>query len=175
MPRSCPPQKTGHLRSNSGWPGLTSPCPPPPQVAATTPLTFPCISIRSVRVMLSSGSSSSPASELLILSGGAGATAAWKCVHAVAWLALARGAGEVLSQEPSSLSGPLTFYGDPRAGLAKLPENGDDAGRDWGACGQLASCATLDSSLNPSEPRSPHLEEGETKSYPQRVMRIKMS
>lgn len=52
------------------------------------PLTFPCISIRSVRVMLSSGSSSSPASELLILSGGAGATAAWECVHAVAQLAL---------------------------------------------------------------------------------------
>ena len=95
------PQETGYPRSDSPpqagqvLPHLslcpllshreaTSPphTPPPPR------LTFPCISIRSVRVMLSSGSSSSPASEPLILSGGAGAEAAWECVHTVAWLAL---------------------------------------------------------------------------------------
>lgn len=80
-------------------PGLASPSPlppPEPQGSPLTPhtptppprLTFPCISMRSVRVMLSSGSSSSPASEPLILSGGAGAEAAWEHVHTVAWPAL---------------------------------------------------------------------------------------
>lgn len=95
-----PPQREiGHLNSN--WvarPYLALPPHPilPPALAKSQqrPLTFPCISIRSVRVMLSSGSSSSPASELLILSGGAGATAAWGCVHAAARLALAGTAAE---------------------------------------------------------------------------------
>lgn len=86
------------------------------------PLTFPCISIRSVRVMLSSGSSSSPASELLILSGGAGATVAWECVHAVAQLALDRAAEKSLRGALVTL--PLLLHGDPRARPPKLKEKG---------------------------------------------------
>lgn len=85
VPGSAPPvTRAGkqHRDQTCAAPGLCQP----------HPLTFPCINIRSVRVMLSSGSSSSPASELLILSGGAGATAAWECVHAVAQLALDRAA-----------------------------------------------------------------------------------
>lgn len=108
LPTSCKQDKNCH-QTGTVAPGL-APCPPAsrgsledsllPSLPAQNQgpcllchwpaptLTFPCISIRSVRVMLSSGSSSSPASEPLILSGGAGATAAWESVHAAAWLAL---------------------------------------------------------------------------------------
>ena len=127
------PQETGYPRSDSppqaGQLLLHLPlCPLLSHREAPSPhphrLTFPCISIRSVRVMLSSGSSSSPASEPLILSGGAGAEAAWECVHTVAWPAL-RGQWERVREELHSLSGPLPLHGNPKAKLHKLPEQGD--------------------------------------------------
>lgn len=121
-------------------PGLASPSPlppPEPQGSPLTPhmptppphLTFPCISMRSVRVMLSSGSSSSPASEPLILSGGAGAEAAWEHVHTVAWPAL-RGQWERGQRgAPLSFRSPALTWGSQsqarqtsRAGRQRGPQ-----------------------------------------------------
>jgi hypothetical protein len=104
---------------------LAQPCPclasTGPKPWRPHPLTFPCISIRSVRVMLSSGSSSSPASELLILSGGAGATAAWECVPPAAWLVLV---GAIIKESETNLVHhvpPLTW--GPQT--SQIPEKGD--------------------------------------------------
>lgn len=66
-----------------------------------------------MRVMLSPGSSSSPTSELLILSGGAGAAVAWGCVHAAAWLALAGAAEEELDRSPALFQVPCPSVGTP--------------------------------------------------------------
>lgn len=66
-----------------------------------------------MRVMLSSGSSSSPASEPLILSGGAGAEAAWECVHAVAWPALRGAVGDGLEKSSAFFQVPCPYMGTP--------------------------------------------------------------
>ena len=136
LPTSCKQDKSGVRRLPTPGPPRPSyrPCPRPQagqaqphcaslttpahQVPAEKPLTFPCISIRSVRVTLSSGSSSSPASELLILPGGAAAEAAWECVHvhAAAWLALAGVAEGGLGKSIALFRATCPSMGTPEQG-----------------------------------------------------------
>lgn len=129
-PGAGAPWETSPLRSNFQLVRLCLTLPSAPSQATVElhPLTFPCISIRKVRVMLSSGSSSSPASEPLILSGGAGATVAWECVHAAGWPALGgwqkrgkRGA-QVSFGSPALTWGPQGQANQtPREGECGLP------------------------------------------------------
>lgn len=126
LPTSCGQDKSPQMGASAqaqplptGIPSETQPSPALPRLALHLPLTFPCISIRSVRVMLSSGSSSSPPSEPLILSGEAGATATCECVRAATWPALAGAAKERFKRSPVHRAPALTW--GPQSWASQTP------------------------------------------------------